>query len=166
METMRVIADRRSVRKYRPDPVEPEKLQAVLEAMRLAPSARNRQQWKFFVVTDPQVKERIAASVGATPAMIQGAPAVLLAAGTGGEMNCGHLSSSVDLTIAMTVGVLAATDLGLGTCLVASHREEGVREALGLSEEWRIPLLSPLGYPDESPDPRPRKALDEVAEIR
>ena len=167
MSIFDILETRRSIRQYQDTPVEPEKLRRILEAMRLCPSARNMQDWKFFAVTDPAVKEKIAAAPGASPAMIAGAPVVLVAAGNNDRvMNCGHRCCSVDLTIAMTAGVLAATELGLGSCLVGSHNEEAVREALGLPEGWHVPLISPLGYPAESPAPRPRKAFDEVAEIR
>ena len=167
MNVMEAIQTRRSIRKYKPDPVEPEKLEQILQAMRLSPSARNNQQWKFFIVTDPAVKATIARGVEYSPELIEGAPALLAAAGTGDRiMNSGHLCSSVDLTIAMTEGILEATELGLGSCFVASHDETVIRQALGLSPEWRIPLISPLGYADEAPEPRPRKDFAEVAEIR
>ena len=135
MEWSNIVSNRRSIRKYRPDPVEPEKLRKILEDMRMAPSAVNRQEWKFIIVTNPELRRKIAGKSD----VLSEAPALLIAAGTGGEMTCGHLSCTVDLTIAMTVGVLAATNLGLGSCFVASFRESDVREALGFSEEWRIP---------------------------
>lgn len=167
METLKAIETRRSIRKYKPDPVEPEKMEAVLRAMRLSPTACNRQDWKFFIVTDRAAIDLIAEHTRFTPALVRSAPALLLAAGWRDKiMPCGHSWSTVDLTIAMTVGVLAATDLGLGTCLIGSHLEEDVRNALSLPDDWQIPLIATLGYADTVPGERPLKDFEEVAEIR
>ncbi len=166
METLKAIETRRSIRSYRPEPVEPEKMEAILKAMRLSPSACNRQDWKFFIVTDRKAIELIAEHTRFTPALVKSAPALLLAAGWRDKiMPSGHSWSTVDLTIAMTVGVLAATDLGLGTCIIGSHLEEDVRKALDLPDGWQIPLIATLGYADKEPGPRPVKDFEEVAEI-
>ncbi|MBR6790179.1 MAG: nitroreductase family protein [Oscillospiraceae bacterium] len=167
METLRAIETRRSIRKYKPDPIEPEKLEAILRAMRLSPSACNRQDWKFFIITDREALSLIAEHTRFTPDLVRNAPALLLAAGWRDKiMPSGHSWSTVDLTIAMTVGVLAATDLGLGTCIIGSHQEEDVRKALSLPDDWQIPLIATLGYGDTVPGPRPLKDFGEVAEIR
>lgn len=166
METLKAIETRRSIRSYRPNPVEPEKMEAILKAMRLSPSACNRQDWKFFIVTDRKAIKLIAEHTRFTPALVKNAPALLLAAGWRDKiMPSGHSWSTVDLTIAMTVGVLAATDLGLGTCIIGSHLEEDVRKALDLPDGWQIPLIATLGYADKEPGPRPVKDFEEVAEI-
>ena len=166
METLQAIETRRSIRKYKPDPIEPEKMEKILQAMRLSPAACNRQDWKFFIVTDRAAIDQIAERTRFTPALLKGAPALLLAAGWRDKiMPSGHSWSTVDLTIAMTVGVLAATDLGLGTCIIGSHKEEDVRKALSLPDDWQIPLIATLGYADCEPGPRPLKAFEEVAEI-
>ncbi len=80
-------------------------------------------------------------------------------------MTCGHTACTVDLTIAMTMGIIQAQELGLGTCLVASIPEQRVRDALGLPTDWRIPLVATLGYPAETPAPRPRKPAEQVCRI-
>lgn len=167
METLKAIESRRSIRKYRADPIEPEKLEKILQAMRLSPAACNRQEWKFFAVTDRVAIDLIAEQTKYSPALLKGAPALLLAAGWHDQqMSSGHSWSTVDLTVAMTVGVLAATDLGLGSCIIGSHREEDVRKALNLPDDWQIPLIATLGYADEEPAPRTMKDFHEVAEIR
>lgn len=166
MTVQEAIKVRRSIRKYEDREVEPEKLKQVLEAMRLAPSAVNAQKWKFFAITDPVVREKIASVCMGTPEWIKNAPVILIAAGYGsGIMTCGHDASSVDLTIPMSFATLEAAELGLGTCLVASFHQEDIREILGLDDSWRIPLLSPLGYAAENPDARMRKPAEEVIQV-
>lgn len=166
MNVMETIAARRSIRQYEERPVEREKIQEVLEAMRLAPSACNGQKWKFFAVADPALREKIASICLGGPEWIRHAPVILIAAGYGpGIMTCGHDASSVDLTIPMSYATLEAVELGLGTCLIASFRQEDVCEILGLDDTWRIPLIATLGYAAEAPGARPRKAADEVTAI-
>ena len=156
MTVFESIQSRRSIRRFSNKPVEREKLERILEAMRLAPSAVNLQEWRFFIVTNPELLQTIRSNAASAPAM-------LIAAGNGtGRMTCGHERSTVDLTIAMTLGVLQAQALGLGTCIMASFEEAHMRKALALPPEWRVPLIAPLGYPDEAPEPRPRKAFAEV----
>ena len=163
MNVIEAIEKRRSIRLYEDRAVEPEKLHQVLEAMRLAPSAVNAQKWKFFAVSDPVVKEKIASVCMGGPKWLKDAPVILIAAGYGsGIMTCGHDASSVDLTIPMSFATLQAMELGLGTCLIASFHQEEICEILGLDDTWRIPLISPLGYPAEYPDARPRKEAEEV----
>lgn len=156
MDVFELIKSRRSIRQYNNIPIEKDKLVRILEAMRLAPSAVNLQEWKFFIITNTEIISNIWHSE-------QRVPALIIATGEGnGIMTCGHERSTVDLTIAMTMGILQAQELGLGTCIVAGFHEEEVRKQLGLSEEWRVPLISLLGYPAETPEPRPRKPFQEV----
>lgn len=166
MRVMEAIETRRSIRQYDERPVEREKLLKVLEAMRLAPSACNGQKWKFFAAADPALRERIASACVGSPEWIKAAPVILIAAGYGtGIMTCGHDASSVDLTIPMSYATLEAAEQGLGTCLIASFKQEDICEILGLDDAWRVPLIATLGYAAEAPDARPRKAADEVTAI-
>ncbi|MBQ7841646.1 MAG: nitroreductase family protein [Lachnospiraceae bacterium] len=166
MNVMEAIAARRSIRKYEDRPVEQEKIQKILESMRLAPSAGNGQKWKFFAVVDPAVIEKIGSVCLGTPDWIKTAPAILIGAGYGpGIMTCGHDTSSVDLTIPMSYASLEAVELGLGTCLIASYKQEDVCGILGLDDSWRIPLIATLGYGAEAPDARPRKDAAEVTQV-
>lgn len=166
MDVIKAIEERRSIRKYEDKPVEAEKLNQVLEAMRLAPSAGNAQKWKFFAVTDPELREKIGDGCLWQQSWIKTAPVILVAAGYGsGIMTCGHDASSVDLTIPLSYATLAAVELGLGTCLIASYHQEDVCKLLGLDETWRIPMIATLGYPAEEPEARPRKTAEEVIQI-
>ena len=166
MNVLEAIAARRSIRKYDDRPIEADKLQKVLESMRLAPSAGNGQKWKFFAVIDPEVIEKIGSVCLGTPDWIRTAPIILVAAGYGpGIMTCGHDASSVDLTIPMSYATLEAVEQGLGTCLIASYKQEDVCGILGLDDSWRIPLIATFGYPAEDPEARSRRPADEVIQI-
>lgn len=163
MELTEILSTRRSIRRYRTTAVEEEKLIAVAEAFRLAPSARNLQDWTLYIVTEKTVKQAIRIACMGEPEMVSKAPALLVACGKPGHvMTCGHRSDSVDLSIAMSFAVLRAWDLGLGTCWMASYYEDKVLEALNLDSTSSIAAISPIGYPDEAPEARPRKPLNEV----
>ena len=165
MDVMTAIETRRSIRKYRPDPIEPEKLEKIAEAFRLAPSAVNRQSWKLFIVTDSAVRERISeASPGKNNMAIE-APCVLVATCAIQDLMLnGHRVDTTDVSIALSFAMLEAQELGLGTCWMGWYTEPEIRTALGLSEDISVVAIMPLGYPDECPDPRPRKTISEVVE--
>lgn len=162
MDTLTAIKARRSIRKYKPQPIEPEKLEAVLEAARLAPSARNAQLWKFVVVQDQKQRELLATATKHT--FIAEAPVIIagVALDPDREMRCGVPAYAVDLAIAMTNITLAACALGLGTCWIGGFDQDTARDVLGVPQQYKIVELMPLGYPDEDPPPRPRKELAEI----
>ncbi len=163
MTVAEAIAGRRSIRSYLPREVEAEKLAAVLEAGRLAPSARNRQEWRFVAVTDPALRERLAQAAHGQEFVAQ-APVVLVICDTGGEytMTCGQPGGTVDCSIALSFMMLQATELGLGTCWLGKYDEQSVREILAIPADVRVVAMTPLGYPAEDPAPRPRKQTAEV----
>lgn len=164
MTVSEAIAARRSIRKYDPRPIEPEKLRQVLEAGRLAPSGSNRQEWKFIVVTDPQLRRQLATACH-NQQMVAEAPADLVICATAvSEMMCSQRSDGVNCSIALSFMMLQATELGLGTCWLGAFSNEQVQQALGITDS--VVAVSPIGYPAESPDPRPRKAFDEVVCLR
>jgi nitroreductase len=162
---MDAIRTRRSVRKYRSAPVAESTLKEVLNAARLAPSADNAQPWKIVVVRDEQVKLKLAAACNGQKFIAQ-APLVLVACGLPDEAFQtvgGYMSSHViDVSIAVDHLTLAAHALGLGTCWIAWFKEDKVREILGVPEDVRVIALTPLGYPDETPEKTPRKNLEEL----
>lgn len=162
---MDAIRTRRSIRRYKPAPVPESVLKEVLNAARLAPSADNAQPWKMVVVRDEQIKVRLAAASNGQKFIAQ-APLVLVACGLPDEAFQtvgGYMSSHVmDATIALDHLTLAAHALGLGTCWIAWFKEDKVREILGIPEDVRVIALTPLGYPDETPDKTPRKNIEEL----
>lgn len=177
METLEAIKTRRSIRKFSDQPVEPEKLQAVLEAVQQAPSWSNRQCWSLVVVQDQEVRNRISelsfvesffATYGykSNPAQkgLAQAPIVLVACADpqqSGDLH-GEQYYMADLGIATQNLMLAAHDLGLGTVFVGVFDEEQLKSLLGIPANIRIVGLFPLGYPaTEAKGGPPRKPLSE-----
>ena len=153
MEFTEVIAKRRSIRKYKSNPVPEAKLQKLYEALRMAPSGANRQEFNFIFVKDEEKRLRIATEAG-HQGFIAEAPVLMIAVcNPGGEFN---------VAIAVDHMILAATNEGLGTCWVGWFEREPVKEILGIPESKEVAILVPIGFPDESPDARPRKSLDEL----
>ena len=148
MNVIDAIKTRKSVRAYLDKPVEDAKLSAILEASRLAPSASNRQEWRFVLVRDPATRRKIAEIAGSQE-FIAEAPVVIVAcAETDGRiMKCGQACYPIDVAIALDHITLAAVELGLGTCWVGHFDEGAIKQLLGIPEAIRIIELMPLGYP-------------------
>lgn len=165
MKVLEVIQKRRSVRKYKEDPIPEKDLMRVLEAARLAPSGKNFQPWKFVIVKDKALKEKLAQASAGQFFMAE-APIIIV--GCGFPDNCyAHMgrymkSWSVDVTIALEHLILQAQEEGLGTCWIGSFEEEEVKAILNIPENVKVLALIPLGYPDEIPRFRGRKSLDEI----
>jgi nitroreductase len=136
----------------------------VLEAGRLAPSASNRQEWKFVVVRDKGLREELVEAARGQE-FVGDAPVVIVACAVEHEhiMACGHPCHLIDVAIAVDHMTLAARELGLGTCWVGAFDQDKVRKILGIPESVEVVELLPLGYPKSWPGPKPRRALDEVA---
>lgn len=163
MDVMTVIKERRSIRNYLSKEVEPEKLAKVLEAARLAPSARNLQNWKFVVVTDKE-KIRLLKDACNGQSFVAQAPVFIAACALedGGLMGCGIPRHVVDLSIAMTHILLEACEQGLGTCWLGSFQQDEVKKILNIPEKAMVVAVTPLGYPAVKVPPRPRKSAEEV----
>jgi nitroreductase len=162
MNLMQAIRTRRSIRNNQDRLVEEEKLLAVLEAGRLAPSAKNMQDWRFIVVRDFATRQRLAEAARDQQFVAQ-APVVIAACGTSDlVMTCGQPAYAIDVAIAVDHMTLAAASLDLGTCWIGAFYEDKVKAILGVPQEVRVVALLPLGYPAKQPSPRPRKTLDEV----
>ena len=154
---METIQARRSIRRYRRQELPQEKLDRVLEAARLAPSAGNRQPWKFVVVKDQGLRDQL---VGACRNQQFVAEAATLLVGCAPEK--GRRWNHVDLAIALDHMTLVAHEEGLGTCWIGAFEEEEVRRLLQIPDEVEIVILLSLGYPDEEGRVRERKALPEI----
>jgi nitroreductase len=163
MRVSDAIATRQSVREYQDRAVEPEKLQRVLEAARLAPSASNRQEWRFVVVQDRATRGKLVeaargqAFVGQAPVVI-----VACAVGTDHLMPCGLPSFSIDVAIALDHLSLAAVEEGLGTCWIGAFDQAKVKALLGIPDDVCVVELMPLGYPADSRRAKQRKTLGET----
>lgn len=158
MQFMEVVKRRRSIRRYKKTPVPEDVLGEVLEAARLAPSAGNRQPWHFIVVKEEETKEQLGVSSWAAeaPIVIVGCVDTTVRS----EPLC-----IVDLSIAFEHIVLAAANSGLGTCWIGRYvagSDEAIKRVLGIPEHVRAVAVTPLGYPDETPEPKVRKTLSEI----
>ena len=164
MTVMEAIRIRKSVRTFEEKPVEDEKLQAVLEAARLAPSASNRQEWRFVVVRDADARARLA-KAAKNQTFVGEAPVVIACCAEGDPhvMSCGQECYPIDVAIAIDHMTLAAVELGLGTCWIGAFSEAEVKKALAIPEHVRVVELMPLGYPvDPAPKEKSRLSFDDI----
>ena len=160
-----LVRARYSVRAYRPDPVPDDLLAEVLEAARLAPTASNRQPIRIVVVHTAGRETELGRIYG-RPWFVQ-APLVIAVCTIPGEAWArasfdGRSYADVDAAIVMDHLVLAAADLGLGTCWVAAFDPDAAREVLGLPDGVEPLLFTPLGFPADQPRPKERKPLADL----
>ena len=163
MQVIDAISGRYSVRKYESREIEAEKLLRVLEAARLAPSAGNRQEWRFVVVRD-EARRLALAQAANGQAFVGEAPVVIVACAvdTEGNTPSGVPLFAIDVAIALEHIALQATSEGLGTCWIGAFDEAKVKQAVGIPENVRVVELMLLGYPADTPWAKKRKALGEI----
>jgi len=172
---MWLIRGRRSIRRYLPKSVEREKIEACLEAARLAPSAENAQSWRFVVIDDPDLKVRYAkkafAGIYSYCKFAAEAPVLVLVlakldfvAHRLAKQVQGVPFFMIDIGIAGEHFVLQAEELGLGTCWVGWFNVRGTRKFFKIPRRYKVVSLITLGYYEKKPSrERLRKPLDEIA---
>ncbi len=162
MDIFQTIQKRYSVRKYQKRDVEDAKLTKIFEAARLAPSAKNLQEWRFVVARDEEVIEKLAEA--AQQNFVRNAPVVIAccAETDGYIMSCGLESYPIDVAIAIDHIALAATALGLGTCWIGKFDPDQVKEILKIPTDIIVVELLLLGYPADSPRPKKRLPLETI----
>jgi nitroreductase len=164
MEFSELIEKRYSVRAYKPDPVEDEKLQQVLEAARLAPTAANLQPFRLIVIHTAGREAELMRIYGRN--WFVEAPLVICACGIPSQgwvrRSDGKSYTDVDVSIVMDHLVLAAADVGLGTCWIGAFDPDAAREVLGLPDGVEPIAFTPLGYPADRPRPKKRKPLSDL----
>ena len=166
MDFYATLEARRSVRKYSSDPVEQDKLDRILNAARIAPSAANRQPWHFFVIQNAEKREALKAAYAQD--WFTSAPVIICACAKTSEAwqrSDGANYAFIDVAIAFEHLVLAATAEGLGTCWIGAFKPEEVKRVLDLADDLHPVAMTPMGYPSESPAPRPRKQIDQIVTI-
>ena len=148
LDVFDAVVKRRSVRRFLIKPIEEETLNVVLEAGRLAPSAKNLQEWRFIIIKDPNVKRKIALAANGQ-VFVGEAPVVIVACAVTDErvMSCGQLCYPIDVAIALDHISLVAVELGLGTCWIGAFDEDKVKDILGIPKKVRVVELMPIGYP-------------------
>ena len=157
------IRKRQSIRAYKDEPVPEEKLKRILEAARLAPSASNRQSWKFIVVKDTQRRRELGIAASGQ-SFVGEAPVIIAAIATEpkGIMTCEVPRYAVDLAIAVEHIALAAVEEGLGTCWIGAFSQKKVKEILGVPEQYQVVTILPLGFPRQEGRIKVRKATQEI----
>jgi len=143
MDVFEAIQNRRSIRTYKSKHVSKKKLNRILEAARLAPSASNMQPWHFIVVTDSEKRRKLAEG-GRYAKFLVKSPVVIVGCG---DQEASPKWYTVDVTIALEHMVLTATSEGLGTCWIGSFTESQVKELLRIPENYRVVAMLALGYP-------------------
>ncbi len=163
MEVRKAIQIRRSIRSYQSLEVEEEKLLRVLDAGRLSPSAGNRQERRFVVVSDAR-KRKVLSEAANNQHFVAQAPLVIAACSVETEyvMKCGQLAYPIDTAIAVDHMTLQAVEEGLGTCWIGAFDEKKAKEILNIPDKVRIVQLLTLGYPSAEHSPTSRKSLDEI----
>jgi nitroreductase len=179
MDLLEAIKNRRSIRKLKVDPVDEKILETILESARLAPSWANTQCWKFIVVRDVNLKAQIAdtlithgaSGVNRASEAIRVAPVLIV--GCAEKNVAGYYQGTTptdkgdtwlmfDVALAMEHIVLTATSFGLGTVLVGLFDYHKVEALLGIPENHCVVAMTPIGYPQFQPEPRPRKKIEEI----
>ncbi|MBS1245439.1 MAG: nitroreductase [Chloroflexi bacterium] len=163
MDFFELVQKRYSVRAYKPDPVEDDKLHRVLEVARLAPTASNRQPFQIIVIHTAGREAELRRIYGKS--WFAQAPLLIAICAIPAQSWVRRDSKNyadVDVTIAMDHLILAATNLGLGTCWVAAFDPAAAREVLHLPAGVEPIAFTPLGYPADQPGPKERKSLPEL----
>ena len=166
MDVFEAIQERRSIRSYQDKPVPRVLIEKILEAGRLAPSAKNCEPWHFIAVTNAE--KRKAMSGGTWAKFLTQSPLVIVA--------CGDKKASpdwyaIDVALAVENMILTAVGEGLGTCCVGSFIEEDIKETLKIPERFEVLVMLAVGYPSGKLDlsskllniVRTRKTLAEIA---
>jgi nitroreductase len=164
MKIIEEISDRRSIRDYSSKTIEAEKITRILEAARLAPTARNQQDWKLILVKNPDIKNKLVDLAAPQQQFLKGAPILIAACALNPAyiMRCSHPAFLIDLAIVLEHIALQAVREGLGTCWIGSFDEAKAKTVLGIPQEIRIVELMCLGYPQQTPPARNRKPLQDL----
>lgn len=151
MDIFEVIKKRRSVRSYKTVEIEEDKLSQILQAAQIAPSASNRQEWRFVVVKD-KIKRSALCKAARNQLFVREAPVVIACCAQTDNhvMTCGQLCYPIDLAIAIDHMTLAAAALDLGTCWIGAFYEDEVKAILEIPSQIRVVALLTLGYSQDN----------------
>jgi nitroreductase len=162
MTLIDTIRKRYSCRAYHQKPVEQEKLDQLFEAARLAPSAKNTQDWRFVVVTDIRIKHQLAQTTN-RPDLFEKAGVIITACSNSDYiMRCGQPIAPIDIAIALEHIALQAAEMGLGTCWIGSFETKKVRTILGIPDDIQIIELMTVGYPADTPRQHNRETVEKI----
>jgi len=174
METIQTIMTRRSVRKFKKDPIPDDVLEAMLQSARFAPSWANTQCWRFIIVKEDEMKNKLSE---AFPPRNPGLPSLLMAplviVAIAERFKSGYYKGEAstdkgeywymfDVALSLQNMVLTAWDKGVGSVYLGLFDSKKVKEILGIPENYEVVAIVPFGYPDEEPKCPPRKDLKEL----
>jgi nitroreductase len=143
MDVMQAVKTRRSIRDYEEKSVPEEKLNKLLEAARLSPSARNSQDRKFIVVRDKEQRLELARAAR-------------------GQRHVATAPIVIVVAIALDHMTLVAVEEGLGTCWIGGFMQASARDVLNIPDKYMITAMLTVGIPRATPDEKPRKSLQEI----
>ena len=165
MNFLELVKNRYSCRSYKPQAIEEEKLKYILECVRFAPSAVNKQPWKFRIVRNNDDKAKIQQCYDRE--WFATAPTYIIASVLHNEewvRADGKHHGNIDVSIAVEHLCLAATEQGLATCWVCNFDAEKCKNLFGMSENEEPAVLIPIGYANDQPKEKKRKPLEEITE--
>jgi len=160
---LKAIKNRFSVRAFENRIIDKDILDDILEAARLAPSARNLQSWKFVIINDNEKRVKLT-DICKGQKFAADAPVTIAVCATNLDyrMTCGHQASVIDAAIAAEHIVLQAAEYGIGSCWIGAFHQEMICELLEVPEDYSVVALLPLGYPAI---PRRNRILKESKEV-
>ena len=167
MDILDAVGNRRSVRSYKKQDLPHGTVETLLEAARQAPSAGNVQPWEFVVLSTPKTKTDISYAAYGQKSLQEASAVIVVCAdekraaeayGARGKT----LYCYQDTAAAIQNILLTAVSMGLGTCWIGAFKEDEIRKVINAPSHMRPVALIPVGYPNESPDPRPRRPISEV----
>jgi nitroreductase len=158
MSVLDVVASRRSIRRFEDKEIPEDVLDQILEAGRQSPSAANKQPYRFVIVTDSEIKQKMS---GMFSRFLRKAPVIIVGCANPKALLTGKWAE-IDTTIALENMVLAAWSLGVGSCWVGSFNDQKVKELLKIPVDWKVVALVSLGYPAEKPKPRKKKQKNDL----
>ncbi len=169
MNIKETIEVRKSIRKYQDKQIPKELINELLGAARKAPSAKNIQSHKYYVLNNGEMKNKLVEAGAFKQSFVNEAPTIIVCSADPSlyperaDVDDTPLNYAyIDLSIAASFLVLRATELGLGTVFVAWIYRDIIRKILNIPEHYAVPFVIPIGYPNENPDPKPRKDLSEI----
>ena len=160
---MELVKNRYSCRSYQPKDVEQDKLDYIMECVRFAPSAVNKQPWKFRIVSSAEDRKKLCQCYDRE--WFATAPVIVIASILHDEEWVrfdGKHHGDIDIAIAVEHLCLAATEKSLGTCWVCNFDAELCRKEFALEANEEAAVLIPIGYPADEPKEKKRKPIEKI----
>ena len=169
MNIKKIIYLRKSIRKYKNKQIPEKIIKELLDAARKAPSAKNVQSHRYFIVNNKKIKDKLIKQKVFKQSFVKHAPLIIVCCADPSQypkstdvdetpVNYAY----IDLSIATAFLILRATELGLGTVYVAWVYRDKLKKALNIPKDFIVPFVIPVGYPAENPKPRGRKELNDI----